>query len=102
MSEFFSERTIKATRKPHHCFACNGVIPIGMSARYYAMKDDGIFFDAHYHIECRAAEIAWNDKNDTWGDEFTGLCLIKESDDADSELAWLAEHHPITASRLAP
>lgn len=100
MAEFFSERTIKSTRKPHHCFGCNGVIPTGMSARYYAMKDDGQFFDAHYHVECRAAEIALNEKNNTWGYEYSSLCLIHDGDEADDDLDWLREQWPIVADRI--
>lgn len=78
MTEFYSERTIKATRKQHTCDSCETRIEIRSPAKYLALKHDGDFWAAHFHVDCRAAEIEWNRANDLWGDEFTNLWMLCE------------------------
>lgn len=100
MDDFFSERSIKATRKVHHCEGCGRSIEIRLPAQYGSGKQDGEFIAFYWHVECRAAEIAWNSERGSWGDEFDSLYMLKEDDEADDWVAWLIEHHPIAASRL--
>lgn len=59
--EFYSNGAIKATRKPHFCEGCEQPIEIGTSAKYYAGKFEGEFYDCYFHPDCREAQVAWND-----------------------------------------
>lgn len=102
MAEFFTARDIKATRKNQTCESCGQVIAVGSPAIYSAAKEDGEFFAWHAHPECRAAEIAWNEKADQWGEDFCWLSQIREADDRDDWFAWLREHHPVAAARVLP
>lgn len=101
MDEFVSERTIKATRKIHYCESCGGKpIEIGSPAKYLAGKQDGEFIALHYHVECRAAEIDWNNERGAWGDEWDSLYMLKEDDEAEEWIAWVLDKHPVAAARL--
>lgn len=98
MAEFFTARNIKATRKQHYCCACNKVIAVGEAAFYFSMKEDGEFWRGHYHIDCRAAEIALNDLHGCrGGDDWIGLSQI---DDEDRD--WLRAEYPPVAARMLP
>ena len=96
MTEFFTERSIKKTKKDHQCLGCNKNISQGSPANYYAAKDDGQFFDAYYHTDCRDAEIEWNDLHNTWGYEYTPLYMMDDQDDYD----WIKDKYPVVASRM--
>lgn len=58
---FFTERTIKATRKDHRCHGCTCVIPKGSESYYFSMTGDGGIWSGHYHPDCRKAEERLND-----------------------------------------
>lgn len=99
MNEFFSERTIKKTKKSDHCLGCGKWVSAGIPAAYLAMKDEGQFFDAYYHVDCRKAEIALNELHGTWGDEYSPLYMIHDGDEGD--IAWLKREWPSVADRMA-
>jgi hypothetical protein len=94
---YYSTRNIKATRKVHTCDGCNKHIEVGSPAFYWAGDCDGEFYSAHYHVECRDAEVAWNEMRGTWGDEYDGLSAITEEP---QDVEWLAAEHPIVAERM--
>ena len=105
MAEFFSEKAIKRTARVHHCTGCNGKIEAGSPASYFATKSEGEFYSGHYHPDCRAAEIAWNELSDTWGDDYSPLNSLPGSDNAngpDGDIAWLHDNYPDVAARLLP
>lgn len=102
MSEFYTESTINCTRKPHFCMGCQKSIDAGLQAKYFATKNDGIFFAGHYHVDCQKAEIEWNNLMDARGDEYQWLWEIRESDDREDNIAWLREEWPDVAARLIP
>lgn len=94
----YSERKIKATRKPHQCQSCLRLIETGSPSLYYVCKNyqsDGMFY-GHHHPECREAELAMNalmDYRD--GDDWYPLHEI------DSEtLPWLKDEFPTAYARL--
>jgi hypothetical protein len=97
MSAYYSHRTIKATRKPHQCEGCGKIIEAGAPAFYWAGDCDGDFYSAHYHLDCREAEVVWNSIRDTWGDEYDSLCAIHEEPE---DVAWLVEEFPAVAARM--
>ena len=97
MSAYSSFRSIKSTRKVHQCESCGKPIKIGSPAEYWAGNCDGDFYSCHWHVECRAAEVAINDLNDAWGDEYCGIDFYMEEP---SNRAWLIESHPIVAERM--
>lgn len=97
MAEFFTERNIKATRKDHRCEGCGTSIGAGEPAWYFSQKHDGDFFAAHYHPECRAAEIALNNLRGTYDGEWDSLYEIA---DEREDVEWLVEKHPIVAVRM--
>jgi hypothetical protein len=102
MAEFFRETQVKATRKSHLCSSCERSIDVGSPAVYMAMKQDGEFWAAHAHVECREAECAWNSLADQWDEDFSPLWMVREADDREEWFAWLREHHPIAAARVIP
>jgi hypothetical protein len=96
---YYSTRNIKQTRKNHRCFGCGQTIQSGQPAFYWAGDCDGEFFDAYYHVECRALEIAWNDLQDTWGDEFSSLEMLWSDREPEDEI-WLEVEHPVAYTHL--
>lgn len=100
MSEFTREKRIKATRRDHPCIGCAKPIPAGSEASYFAQKYDGEFMAAYYHTDCREAEIALNDLCDTWGEDWTCLCTIRDMDEPEGCCAWLREKFPVVADRV--
>jgi len=99
---FFREKPIKATRKNHFCQCCQKTILAGTPATYMAgLTEYNDFWAGHAHVECRKAECDWNSERGTYGDEWDMLYMIREDDDADEWLAWLAEKHPIAARYLS-
>lgn len=98
---FFREKSVKATRKDHHCECCQTQIPQGSAAIYMAgLTEDGDLWAGYAHVECRAAESDWNRERGTYGEEWDMLYMIREDDEADDWLAWLAENHPVAAQRI--
>lgn len=98
---FFNERKIKATRKDHRCECCQKPINAGSPAIYMAgLTEDDDLWAGHAHVECRAAECAWNSERGTYHDEWDMLYMIREDDEADEWLAWLADKHPIASQHL--
>jgi hypothetical protein len=75
---FFTERTIKATRKVHRCQGCGVVIPIGSEAYYFSMKGEDGVWSGHYHPDCREAEKRLNDMLGWQGDD--DWCLLHDAD----------------------
>ena len=94
---FSREQTVKATRKPCRCIACNTAIAVGQSAIRCTGMVDGDFNAVAYHPECRAAEIAFNDLRGTYGDDWGGLDEMERED-----REWLLIEHPIVAARMTP
>lgn len=70
---FYASRDIKRTRKVHTCESCERQIDVGSPAKYYAGKAEGDFYSAHYHPDCRAAEVRLNDEMEFGYDEFCQL-----------------------------
>lgn len=95
--DFYRERAVKATRKPHWCCACATEIQVDSSAKYIAGVFEGSFMTGYYHSDCRAAEIALNDLHDTWGDEFYDLASLLQEDE---DKKWLRETFPLVAERI--
>lgn len=92
---FLSERTVKATRKPHHCGACETIIETGSPAARWVGLSEGQFTVITYHPDCRDAEIALNTLHGTWGsDEWIGLWDLEHDD-----IPWLLETFPTVAAR---
>lgn len=93
---FVNEQAIKATRKRHTCDTCRKIIEIGSPAMSWAGIHDGEFQSGIRHLECRAAEIEFNDLLDyRAGDDWTPLSDI-ECDMHD----WLFADHPLVAERM--
>lgn len=91
---FISERSIKATRKRHHCVACDKWIEIGEAAVNWAGVTDGDFGSVHYHPDCREAEIAFNALRDSYYDEWDSLRDIDHED-----YRWLKAEYPVVYRR---
>lgn len=93
---FIDERGIKAVRKRHVCSACDKWIEPGEAAINWVGITDGEFGSAHYHPDCRAAEIAFNHLHGWgWYDDWMRLC------DADHEdRPWIKAEHPIPYLRM--
>jgi hypothetical protein len=91
---FYSERTIKALRKPRQCQACGRAMDIGESALYCSGSWDGDFWTGHYHAECRAAEVVLNGQYGS-GQEWYDL---SDFDSEDRE--FIRETHPTAFARL--
>jgi hypothetical protein len=92
---FMRENTVKAVRKPAHCWSCAGMIEVGQPAVRYAGISDGEFVAAAYHVECRTAEVAFNELRGTYGDEWGGLDEMEREDHE-----WLIAEHPIAAAHM--
>lgn len=93
---FVREQVIKATRKRHLCDACDKWIETGEPATHWVGVTNGDFGSAHYHPECRAAEIELNRANDLWNDEWVRLIDLIEPEDR----PWLKREHPLAYRRL--
>lgn len=94
---FYSERTIKATRKRHLCDGCNQPIEVGSSAVRWAGMTDGDFGAAVYHPDCREAEVEMNRTilGYSYGDEWWPLHDIERED-----RPWLVKAFPAVAARM--
>ena len=102
MTDFGNFSVIKKTRKDHHCQCCDKAIVAGSAdVVHWAGKWDGEFASVHYHSECRAAEIAWNNEFDLWGDDFWNLYLLAQEEEFSSYLLTVREKWPAVADRLA-
>ena len=94
----FSERQIKATRKPAKCSACETPVAIGSAAIRWTGLNDGEFCSVIYHPDCRAAEIELNRNAGLSGCDWLQLRYAVEEEPDD--LVWLRAEHPTVASRL--
>jgi hypothetical protein len=94
---FVEERAVKATRKRHVCTSCDKWIEPGEPAVNWAGVVDGEFSSAHFHPECRKAEVELNELHDwRFGDDWLRLC-----DDAEPEdYPWLKAEHPLPYRRM--
>lgn len=102
MSDFYSIRTVKTSRKPHYCEQCGKQIPIGSSYVYGAGVFDGDFSAVHEHEDCRAA---WQylHGNLLESDFYDGWPFLREveSDSMNEAVrADIAEKFPAVAARL--
>jgi hypothetical protein len=93
---FTSERQIKKTRKVHRCEACDRSIKVGSAAAYWAGISDGEFYTAHFHTDCRVAELALNRMLHGFYDDWISLHTIDEQEDWD----WLQENYPAIFARV--
>ena len=91
----FSERAVKAVRKPVHCDGCCRVIAVGQPATRWTGLSDGEFASVAYHPDCRQAEIALNERHDTWDEDWQPITSIEPEDHA-----WLLAEFPAVAARL--
>lgn len=93
---FLSEKPIKAVRKRHICDGCVKWLEVGEPAVNWCGVVDGEFHSAHYHPDCREAEVALNHLHDWgWNDDWMRLC------EADSEdRPWLHAEWPIPYQRM--
>ena len=69
MSDFYSERQVKKTRKDHRCFGCREKLPKGTTVFYIAGTNDDGFTSCYLCIPCKE----WIDNNpgevdDEWGE----------------------------------
>lgn len=69
-------RDVKATRKEHRCESCERPIPFGSPAKYWAGLIEGDFYALYQHVDCREAEVAWNDHAEFAWDEHCPLWLL--------------------------
>jgi hypothetical protein len=94
---FYSERTIKAVRKPRACEGCGVRVEAGETAFSCAGHDDGQFWAAIYHPDCRRAEEGLNKIHDVrGGDDWMNLGNDMEWED----WPWLIEAFPTVAERM--
>lgn len=91
---FYSEKHIKALRKPRQCQACGRAMPTGEPALYCSGKHDGDFWTGHYHDDCRSAEVALNGE---FGD---GLVWFDLSSFDREDLEFIRETHPVAFARV--
>lgn len=95
---FYRENTIKALRKPRLCEGCGRAMAVGEPALYCtgtSTESDG-FWHAHYHAECRAAEIALNGQ---YGNGFKWY-LLSDFDREDMEFVRVS--HPVAYAYRYP
>ncbi|RVJ77592.1 hypothetical protein [Sinorhizobium meliloti] len=97
MTDLYSERVIKATRKHHYCEQCGRKIEIGSPAHYAFGVYYGDTFSNHTHVECHAAARAYAELNNAWGEEYPWFQHMDRDIDWTS---WLLENHPIVAELL--
>jgi hypothetical protein len=96
MSDFWTESTVKAVRKPHRCEDCRKLIEVGSPASHTAGVYDGDFFSNYSHVECRAAALDYHCVADLTSDEWPWLHELDEVED----WKWLIAEHPIVAERM--
>lgn len=83
MSDFYSERQVKKTRKYHYCFGCREKLPKGSTAFYITGIGDDGFESYHLCIPCKE----WSDRNpgqagDEWGEGDVGDARRQEEREA--------------------
>jgi len=98
MSDFYSRRTIKATRKPHACNQCGKVIVSGSPAEYGSGMYEGYLYSLYDHIECHEAASAYAKLNDLYGEEWPNFQYMDDS--GCDHLSWLRKEYPVVAERL--
>lgn len=95
---FVTEKTVKAVRKRHLCAACDKYIEVGEPAVNWSGTTDGDFSSCYYHVECRAAELAYNRRvSGTWfpDDEWWPLHEAEQE-----EYRWLKANHSVAYRRM--
>lgn len=98
MIDFHSNRTVKATRRPHVCEQCGKAIDAGSPAMYASGKYEGYIYSTYTHVECHAAASAFAKANDLYGEEWP---WFREMDDSEFQHhEWLFDEHPVVAARL--
>lgn len=98
MSDFHTNRSIKAVRRDHVCEQCNGKIEIGQPAEYGSGKYDGYLYTTYVHVECHAAAVHYAKENGLWGEDWPWFQHMGNGEH--DHHAWLLEHHPVVAARL--
>lgn len=96
---YYTTRDIKSTRKNHICGGCNRLIPEGSAAFYWAGDCDGDFFHTHYHTDCRALEVEWNEILDNRGDEWADLRTLWDDREPEDDI-WLKVEWSVPYARL--
>lgn len=95
---FFTDRDVKATRKPHACEGCGKLIAAASPAWYFSQLWDGCFSAGYYHTDCRKAEVELNELKDfRSGDDWLSLCEVRDEPD---DIAWLVQDYPVVAARM--
>lgn len=97
MTDLYSERQIKATRKAHLCEQCGRQIEAGSPAYYAFGVYYGDTYSQHEHVECRMAARAYAELNDCWEEDYPWFQHMDRDIDW---TGWLLEHHPVVAERL--
>ena len=93
---FYSQTPINAIRKARQCDGCGRLVETGCSALKCAGVEDGQFWSATYHNDCRSAEIALNELHDIrFDDEWMPLSDIDWED-----YPWLIKGFPEVAARM--
>jgi hypothetical protein len=94
---FYSERPVKALRKPRQCQGCRHPMAVGAPALHCSGKHEGEFFTGHYHPDCHDAEMLWNAFGPGGMDDWTALRELDHD-----EIASFADQFPDVALRLRP
>lgn len=98
MSDFHTQRSIKATRRDHVCDQCNKPIPKGSPADYGSGKYDGYIYSCYCHVECHAAASEYAEQNGLYGEDWPWFQHMENGEYEHHD--WLLEQHPIVAERL--
>ncbi len=96
MSDFYSERRVKRTRRPHQCRECMTEVAVGSPAIVSTGRYDG-FFTYHSHVECSEAGRVHAEGSGLWGEDYMFLVDLLDYTEA---LSWLMERHPVAFERL--
>jgi hypothetical protein len=92
---FYTERSVKAIRKPRPCSSCGIRVERGSSALICTGNHDG-FWSGTFHVDCREVEVALNALYDNYsGDDWMSLTDIEWDD-----WPWLIADHPTVAARM--
>jgi hypothetical protein len=73
--ETLEDTDIKKTRKPHRCFGCLEMIPIGSPAHMQTIADGGCVYSNYTHTVCQQVI---DNMDLRYGDEIDEGCVIEE------------------------
>ena len=84
-NEFYSQREVKKTKKPHHCEVCGSIIAEGSNVLYCAGKTEGDFWTLYLHKECMEIYKQERDAGDyydglAFADTFENVCFWGENE----------------------